>query len=120
MNMSYGTYSRDDLRSMPGIKRREYLMQYVQNQGYVSRILGSAQNGETSLMIEMNDQNQMRGRGIVVHNQQFKWMAQPTEQEIRETLQVTFPDSKISYEEKWIQTSPGKQELKKGLTVDWS
>ena len=120
MNTSYGTYSRDTLRALPGVKRKEHLMQYVHNQGYVTRILGAAQNGETSLMIEINDPNHMRGRGIVLPGQLLKWQTQPTDDEIRETLQELFPDSKIIYEEKWIQTAPGKQELKKGITVDWS
>lgn len=88
-----------------------YINKHLQN------ILASAQKGETSYMIdtiEINDQNTRNTSNV------RPWEVTPTVDEMSEALLVKFPGCKISYEEKWISITPTKQQLKKGILIDWS
>ena len=116
--MSAQTYSRDALRAMPIEVRKQFLRNSIER--YIQKVIGSARVGETSCIIEL--QKDQRG-GILVSNIGGMMNLEarpPTIEEIREALLEVFPDCSINYEEKWIQTGPTKQEMKKGLTVDWS
>ena len=115
--MTTQIYSRDELRAMPVEARKSFLKQQIQP--FVQQVVGAARNGKTSIMLDV-----VFGRNGInssMHAQLFSSIGQapPSIDEIREALLEVFPDSTIAYEEKWIQTSPGKQEMKKGLTVDW-
>jgi hypothetical protein len=115
--MNPQTYSREALRVMPVGARKGFLK--ITIDPLVNRILGAAKNGQTSLLLDSSiifeDKLQMK-------SQLYRNLGQPvpTVEEIREALLEQFPDSSIVYEEKWVQTSPAKQEMKKGLFVDWS
>ena len=43
-----------------------------------------------------------------------------TNEELVEALKEKFPDTKIEYQETWIETRPGVKEQKKGILIDWS
>ena len=90
---------------------KQYIEQYVQH------IVGAARQSNTNYLIDMTSQHQ---KNHIVHYQIEPWQVPPTIEEIRETLLEKFPGCKITYEEKWVSTGPTKQELKKGLVVDWS
>ena len=107
------TYSSEYLRILPIENRKKYISQCCQE--YVHTILTAAGNGLTYYII--NTQNP---KGCNGHSS-LNWQnTPPTNEEIIEFLKTKFPDAKISYEEKWVCTTADKQELKKGIYIDWS
>jgi hypothetical protein len=112
--MSNQTYTREYLLSLPTQARKQYMLQIVEQ--YVQNIVAAARSGKTSLMISLADNSNKAIAHYIAH----PWQVYPTVEEIRETLLEKFPECKITYEEKWVETAPGKKELKKGLEVDWS
>ncbi len=110
MNQSY---TREQLRTLPNKMREDFLEQTIQP--YLQQVLAAAQNGQNSVMLSDKKRNDL-GCISYLH----PWMKTPTNDEIREALLKKFPDCTITYEEKWVDISAGKRELKKGLTVDWS
>jgi hypothetical protein len=117
--MSYPTYSREHLVTLP-IQMRKAHIKNAANQ-YVDQILGAARMGQTSHLIvypvAMHTKNMIGGYS---HIHQQPWTAPATTEELQEALLEQFPGCKVTYEEKWVSTAPDKQELKKGILIDWS
>jgi hypothetical protein len=107
------TYNRSYLRALPNRMRKEALERITQR--YVNQIIENAQDGKTSTFINLENKP-----SFVAYKELRPYESPPTNDEVRETLLEKFPDCTITYEEKWIDISPGKRELKKGLVVDWS
>jgi hypothetical protein len=112
------SYTREDLRALPNMMRKQFLQQMIQQ--YVDLILGAAKSGNTSIMLDIASDKAGIHRNMQYQLLRTIGQSPPTMEEIRETLLEKFPDCTIAYEEKWVDTIPGKRELKKGLTVDWS
>ena len=122
--MSHRTYTRQDLLDLPIQMRKAHVMTTVTNT-YLQPILAAARKGETSYLIELASPSLPslgRNRGVVPQTMLFQepWQAPLTNQEIQEALLEQFPGCKVTYEEKWMTTAPDRQELKKGILVDWS
>ncbi len=108
------SYSRDYLRALPIEMRKQYLTNFIQ--GYVNIILDAARNGETYVVLKTEkDTHGLMGQCIIRPYETY-----PTNDEIREALLEKFPGCSVTYEEKWVDVSAGKRELKARLTVDWS
>ena len=43
-----------------------------------------------------------------------------TDEEVIAAFQAIFPDCKVAYEEKWVETGRYTQVLKTGIVIDWS
>jgi hypothetical protein len=116
--MSYNTYSREYLRGLPVGLRKDFLRSSVER--YVQEILKAARKGSTSYTVLLQDDN--RGGFLVSNLQGVMNLEQspPTAEELREAFIEFFPDSAVTYEEKLVRVSPGKQELKKRIIVEWS
>ena len=111
--MNSQVYSREYLQGLHAARRKDMIKHHIQP--YVQKILGAAGSGQTSILLQ-EDKNHT----FQMQHFQNNGMTPPTQEEICETLQEQFPDSKIEYQEKWVQITRDKQELKKGLNVDWS
>jgi hypothetical protein len=113
--MSTQVYSRDALLALPAEMRKGFLSNFIQR--FMHTILDAARNGKTSIVLttEEHMRNHLNNRNIP-----RPYESPPTMDEIREALLEVFPDCTITYEEKWVQTGPASQVMKKGLTVDWS
>ena len=116
--MSTQVYSRDALLALPIQMRKQYLSNFIQ--GFMLTILDSAKNGKTSVVL--NTEQHMRNylNNMNQRHNLRPYESPPSMDEIREALLEVFPDSTITYEEKWVQTGPASQVMTKGLTVDWS
>ncbi len=116
-------YTRHYLQNL----RREYRKEWIQSL-YFDPIYGinvtglvteAAKEGCTSVIVPIVDYVS-RYKGVN-HPKMPSYTKDPiTSQEVISIFQEMFPDCKISYEEKWIQVSNDKQEVKKGICVDWS
>ena len=117
--MSNRTYTRQDLLNLPTQMRKAHIRNAA-NQ-YVDQILGAARMGKTSYLIVypvvIHTKNMIDTHSYI--NQQ-PWTAPATTEELQEELLERFPGCKVTSEEKWVSTAPDKQELKKGILVDWS
>jgi hypothetical protein len=112
--MSSTTYTREFLTNLPIEMRKQYVEQQCREK--IQYILGDARNGKTSSLVSIPDVNNRHGS-----YSQTPWTKNhPSKEEMAEFFQEKFPDCKISYEEMWVETLPGKKELKKGILVDWS
>jgi len=107
------SFSAEYLRNLPIQKRKEFVQSSCEQ--YKQIILQQAACGNTNIFIDQSN-NQKK---CLVSNSQ--WMnTPPSTEEIIEYLKEKFPDSKIQYEEKWVDISPSNRQLKKGILVDWS
>lgn len=119
--MNGGTYSNEYLRSLPQKMRKEYVRNYVST--FEHQVLSAARNGLTSCTFKETNKN-----NSFIASQKMQsaacgrtWEATPpTQDEIIEILREMFPNSKVTYEEKWVDISRDKKELQKGICVDWS
>ncbi len=130
--MNSETYSSQYLRSLPVKMRKDFVMQSVSQ--YTQLILGAARNGQTSYLIQENNtpfsgssvhsfkrHHQIEQQRLTARSQGRSWEADPiTDEEMIGALQLIFPDCKITYQETWVDISPDKKELRKGICVDWS
>lgn len=113
--MNTQKYTRAYLTNLPIEMRKQHIAQVCQE--YINPILAEARNGNTSCLVSIPDPL----KASRMCNPQQMWSKDPpSKEEMAEFLQERFPDCKVSYEEAWIDTSPGKKELKKGILVDWS
>ncbi len=117
MSRQYPIYTREHLVTLP-IQMRKAHIQNTANQ-YVEQILGAARMGKTSYLIVYPSviKNAIGGYSDI-HQQ--PWTAPATTEELQEELLERFPGCKVTSEEKWVSTAPDKQELKKGILVEWS
>jgi hypothetical protein len=117
-------YTRQYLQNLKRESRKEWIKSLYFDPIYGLNVTGlvteAAKEGCASVIIPMVD---YASRYKERHHRQI----QPsytkdtiTPEEVISILQEMFPDSKITYEEKWVQISAEKQELKKGICVDWS
>ncbi len=113
--MSSQKYTREYLTNLPIQMRKQAVQQ--QSSEKIQFILSEARNGKTSCIVSIPEAPAL-GRGINMGNSTFQ--IPPSKEELIELLVETFPDCKITYEEKWVETSPGRKELKKGIEVNWA
>jgi hypothetical protein len=118
--MSSQKYSREYLTNLPIEMRKQYVEQQCQEK--IHAILAEARQGKTGTLVSIPEPPAgKRGTVMYSQNQGTPWCSTPpSKDEMVAFLKETFPDCKITYEEKWIETSPGKKELKKGILVDWT
>ncbi len=83
---------------------------------YVNGVVDAARLGKTSHLIPY----QSPEGTAQIRPQTLPWMTPPTKEEFLEILQQKFPGCKVSYEEMWVSIAIDKQELKRGILVDWS
>jgi hypothetical protein len=117
IQMSQQKYTREYLINLPIQLRKQHVQQSCQDK--IHAVLHEARSGKTSCMVPIPEAP-APSRGIIMHGQNQWNSTPPTKDEIAELLKEAFPDCKITYEEDWVETSPGKKELKKGIKVDWS
>jgi hypothetical protein len=106
------TYSREYLVNLPIKIRKELVAQFCE--GLLRKVVEDATAGKSSSILSIPTTN-IHGHSIVRMGQ-----SPLTKEEVLEFLQEKFPDCKIYYDEKWISSAPDKQELKKGITVEWA
>jgi hypothetical protein len=112
----YQKYSREQLVNLPIKIRKDFVRQNVDQ--YINNVVNDAACGKTSSLITIrNIEHYGRQTCPFIHNTQ---QAMPSNEELIEALQERFPDCKIYYDEKWVSSGPDKQELKKGITVEWA
>jgi hypothetical protein len=107
-------YTREQLRALPIEARKRLLKSTITP--FIQQIVGAATTGQTSIMLNPPDEHRGIQRQPYNHNGQ----SAPTVDEICEALREEFPDCTISYQEKWVEVTQAKKELKKGIEVDWS
>ena len=125
--MSSSTYTREYLQNLPNESRRQWVKSLYHDHTYGTNVIASvtmkAKEGETSVTIPLINPFTRKNNISWGPNELMRpnWMKEPiTAEEVIAILRESFPDSKINYEEKWVQISADKQELKKGICIDWS
>jgi len=106
LQMSSNTISRASLQGMPGRRKQGHINNIVDN--IVSQVTSEANTGKTSYMYDPN-QNIYGHKSIQI-----------TTDELVSALKIKFPDCDVSYEETWVEISPGNKVLKKGIVINWS
>jgi hypothetical protein len=117
-------YTRHYLQNLRRESRKEWIQSLYFDPIYGLNVTGlvteAAKEGCTSVIVPMFDY-------VSRYKEKNHYQKQPsytkdsiTSQEVISIFQEMFPDCKITYEEKWVQISVEKQELKKGICVDWS
>jgi hypothetical protein len=117
------TYTRQYLQNLPRESRKEWIKSMyfdpVRGIHVTGLVTEAAKEGAICVLVPMIDYVS-RNKGVSLHKTP-SFMKDPiTPDEVICVLQESFPDSKITYEENWIQTSADKQELKKRVCIDWS
>jgi hypothetical protein len=124
--MSSSTYTREYLQNLPSETRKQWIkslyLDHSHGGNVIAKVTEKAKEGETSVTIPLF--NSLTPKNFIDCGSNLTrphWAKnQITPEEVISILQEIFPDSKITYEEKWLQISPDKQELKKGICIDWS
>lgn len=112
--MSSQKYSRDYLRALPAQTRKDLLKSTIQP--FIGQIVGAARLGKTSSLINPTFEH----RGIQTQTYAGTGQNLPSVDEICEALREELPECTVTYVEKWVEITPAKKELKKGIEVDWS
>jgi hypothetical protein len=118
------TYTRQYLQNLPRESRKEWIksiyLDHYHGKNVISHVIEAAKEGSTSVAVPMIDY--FSRYKVSSHEQKLpSWMKNPiTSLEVICILQEIFPDSKITYEEEWMQISPNIKEHKQNFRVDWS
>ncbi len=121
--MSTRSYTRQYLQNLRRESRKEWIQSLyldpIRGINLTGLVTEAAKEGCTSVIIPMIDYVS-KNNGVSLYKTP-SYMKDPiTPDEVISILQEIFPDCKITYDEKWIQTSAYNQELKKGFCIDWS
>lgn len=106
-----GPYSRQYLRGLPEMMRKQVLEQKIQRvySDIVQPLSQAAINGETKYAYSMSSGESYSEAAIDYLNDEFL-----------EGLKEKFPDCVVSYQEGWFKTRRGVKEYRKGILIDWS
>lgn len=105
------TYSRTDLQGYQAKIKREAIVNMIEY-SFTNNVLQTAQQGKTHYFWTKPQNTGAAGT----------WPHPPviTDDDIVQALKEKFPDTKVEYQETWIETRPGVKEQKKGIMIDWS
>ena len=111
--MSIHTYSRADLQQMQTKYRKDNLIQYIEY-NVTNNVCSCAREGKTQYFwMNPISKNHLGG---VAHPAHYPF----TNEELIGVLKEKFPDTRVEYQETWVETRPGVKEQKKGFLIDWS
>ena len=106
-----GPYSRQYLRGLPEIMRKQAVDQKIQRvyQSILQPLSQAAIKGETKYAYSMSSGESYNEAAMDYLND-----------EILEGLKEKFPECAVSYQEGWVKTPRGVKEYRKGILIDWS
>jgi len=108
------TFDRAYLQNLAGLRRRQQIEQWINNQLHHA-IEAAAANGKTSYLV--NGMPQICNP----HYQQYAMEPSPfTSEEVVAVLQKKYPGCDITYKEEWVDTNSSTRVLQKGIVIDWS
>lgn len=110
--MTDQVFSRSYLQGIPEMNRKRMINNIIE--GFINELRAAASAGKTFYMYDPITSTQHR---ICSYPPP---LPPPTTEELISAFQLKFPDCDVSYEEVWIETSPTKRTLKKGIRIDWS
>jgi len=110
--MNNKVYSRDYLRGVPEERKQQKIEQIINQFGL--EVVNAAAAHNTSYMVDMN----------LTHQNDSMCLAPPppkfTNAELIAAIQKRYPDCKVNYEEKWVETGRNTRVRKTGIVIDWS
>jgi hypothetical protein len=124
------TYSREYLQAMPEKRKRDMIESYITN-NITNAIITAAGENKTSYLFQITNESLINTSAVKVRNaeannylgQYFRGMNVTIEDFIL-AFQKKFPDCKVAFVEKWIETpislTEKKNVLKSGIEIDWS
>lgn len=111
--MNSQKYSREYLINLPIEMRRHHIENACRDK--VQYVLAAARQGKTQCLIPFPE----TPRGIAIGSSHL-YQQPPSKEEMIDYFTEVFPDCRITYEEKWIEVTPGRKELKNGIQIDWN
>jgi hypothetical protein len=137
--MSTKTYSRQYLRGLPEMHRRQVIQHDVDRlfEQIMNPLQAAALKGETRYLHDTNwgprpptitpnireEQWDADLRTFQIYKELRQKGVGPPEgpsEELLAGLQEKFPDCAVSFHEDWIETRKDMRVLKKGILIDWS
>lgn len=113
--MIENTYSRAELQQMQAKHRRDNLIQYIEY-NVTNNVCSCAREGKTQYFwTNPIPKNHLGG---VAHSNRVH--VPFTNEELIGVLKEKFPDTRVEYQETWVETRPGVKEERKGILIDWS
>ncbi len=120
------TFSREFLQNMPEKHKNDMIESYLTN-NITRLVIAAATENKTSYLFEITNEL-LRNQNPIARNnlgQFFRSMnLNLTIEDFIPVLKKKFPDCKINYVEKWVETpislTEKKNVLKSGIEIDWS
>jgi hypothetical protein len=109
--MNNKVYSREYLRGVPEERKQQSIEQIINQFGL--EVVNTAAAGKTSYMVDMNRTRQ-DNMSLAPPPPKF------TDEELIAAIQKRYPDCKVNYEEKWVETGRNTRVRKTGIVIDWS
>lgn len=93
------------------MRKQEYINKLITP--HVSGVIVAAEKGQTNYVY---DPSPPQSRPVNVYSS----APSITNEELIAALQQCLPDCDIIYQETWVDETPTKKILKKGIVIDWS
>jgi len=106
--MSSQVLSREYLQSIPAQRRQAHINTIIHS--HIQQIQNVAAEGKTSYTYFPNNRREYH----------LGYQQAVTTEELIAAFQQKFPGCKVSYEEKWVNTTPATKVLTTGIVIDWS